>query len=158
MSINPYEAPRTASDNRGPRAAVPVATSFSVLVVAAAGIAGGSLFLAALLCVSSLNAHTLAMPVAITCGIAASLLLLLTADCYIQRQIPAFWSAAIGILLASPVALFFSVTIAFYSYGMATKNVPGAWHVQLLAFCSFFLIISLGGWVGISLSRRRSRS
>lgn len=149
MPVNPYESPRTVSHDKRPREAVSVRASASVIVVALAGIVGGSLFIAILLTAQS-NWFQAALP----SGIAATLMVLLAADWYIQRQRPALGSAVIGFLLASPLALVVAFAFGLVAYGMATKNVPGAAIVASLSYGSFFLTISLGGWIAICRARR----
>jgi hypothetical protein len=157
MSINPYESPRGLPTTKHRKKVVPVPIpvpdSLSIIVVAIAAIAGGTFFIAVVEGLHLLAFHDVAFQTGVAAGIAATFSVLTAADGRIQRQEPAWGSALIGMLLASPFALAFAVVLALQAYGLATKRVPGAALVSFLCYASFFLTLSVGGWLAICRTR-----
>lgn len=153
MSINPYESPRTVPDvqRKGP-ASVPMGAS--VFAVVGAGLLGGSLFLASMQGLLRLGAHSIALGTAISVGSIASLLVLVAVDWNYQRQRPPIWSALTGMFLALPIALPLAVFLGLAAYDRGAERLPGGLFIALACYYSFFLTLSLGGWIAIRWARR----
>jgi hypothetical protein len=152
MQINPYESPREISNPNRAQPAVPVHELVSLIVVPLAGIVGGALFIALMEATNSSLGST-GFQVALTCGCAATLSVLMAGDWFTRRQRPALVSAVFGMLLASPIAYVIAFALGLISYNLSTKNHPGAWLIGPLAFVSFFLTLSVGGWWAICRTR-----
>jgi hypothetical protein len=151
MPVNPYESPRAVEDNRIPQQGAPVLANamISPIFVATAGIVGALLFDAVVKVLFSLEARDYSFHIAGCFGSAASFSVLMTADWCLHRKRPAWGWAVIGMLLAWPLALVIAVCLGFVAYGLATKGLFGSELVYTLCYASFFLTLSLGGWVAI---------
>lgn len=152
--INPYESPRglESSDHwqEPVTDARPVLAYVSIITFPIAGILGAALFLAIMQALVPLPG---AFQVALSISIAAVFGVLIVADGYLQGARPAFFSAIIGMLLASPFAYGSAFLIGLQAYDMSSRRDPGAGVVALLCYFSFFLTLSLGGWLAVCRTR-----
>jgi hypothetical protein len=155
MSINPYESPRGLPERKHRPKVIPVVghvpAYLSVIVVVVAGILGGGLFFGVSVILHPVES---AFQAALITGIGASFCVLIAADGGLYGKRPPLVSAVIGMLLASPFALAISWGLGLQAYDMSVQKIPGAALVGLLTYASFFLNVSLGGWLAI----RRTRS
>ena len=101
-----------------------------------------------------LGAHSISFCTAISVGSVASLLVLLAVDWYYQRQRLPIWSAITGMLLALPIALPLAVFLGLAAYDRGAQRLPGGLYIALTGYFSFFLTLSLGGWIAIRRVRR----
>ncbi|WP_254509260.1 hypothetical protein [Anatilimnocola floriformis] len=154
MLPNPYESPRGIADDYRVREPNPVPAIASTFVIPSSAALGGAMFFATVTFFAEIGARSIAVPTAVSVGVAAIFCVLMGADNYIQQRRPAFASAVIGMLLAAPVALVLSVYLMFEAYGLATKNIPGATPVAMLGYASFFLTLSFGGWLAVCQTRK----
>jgi hypothetical protein len=163
MSINPYESPRLFPDEpppaipkirRAPKP-VPVSDTASIIVVSLAGIVGGTLFLG-LMELSNSSFGSDSFQVSLIASVAATFSVLVYADWRIQQRrldFLAWIAAAIGMLLASPVAYALAFGMGLVTYDLGAKNVPGAAVMGVLTFETFFFVLSVGGWWAICRMR-----
>jgi hypothetical protein len=121
----------------------------ALLAIAVAGIIGGLLFVAVMEGLYSIKAYFEAPFAAVSLGASASLIVLVATDWYFQRQRPACLSAFLGMLTASPIALLIGVGFALYAYYLGAKGLDGQLGAALSAYISFFLTLSVGGWIAI---------
>lgn len=156
MPTKPNKSHRVMANDKRWGDAVPVPeplVDISSIVIIVAGLAGGAIFLATLQVMFWLMAQSVSFQVAIPAGVGATLSILLAADWFIEEQRSAWMSAVIGMLLAAPFALVLAVGLGMQTYYMGAKNIPGAAVMGVLTYVSFFLTLSLGGWVAIRWRR-----
>jgi multisubunit Na+/H+ antiporter MnhB subunit len=155
MQVNPYESPRAIEEGVRVRTReIPLdPTLISVIVVPLAGIVGAAVFVGIMAAMHGLRDPDFAFQAALTIGIAAVFIVLIAAGFFTQPRRPAFASAVIGMLLASPIAYMIAFAFGLLAYDLGTQNRPGAALMGYLCFGSFFLTLSLGGWLGICLTR-----
>jgi hypothetical protein len=147
--INPYESPRPVGETEN---RVSVTANSPALVATAvvfiAGVTGGISFVA-MRYASGGNYN-----VAVVIAIVLNFFVLNTAEGFIYQRRPSFASAVIGMLLASPIAYGIAFWIGLQWYDMYVQRIPGAFLVGWLAYVTFFLILSLGGWLAICRTHR----
>jgi hypothetical protein len=154
MPLNPYESPQSPAHGKRLREAVCCPALISMIVVPLAAIAGGSIFLASMYGMAELAFHSSAFQVSLAAGIAAIYGVQMAADGYIHQQQRAWGAPIIGMLLASPIAVGVAICLAFVTYGMSTKRVPGAELVAALNLSFFFLTLSMGSWLAVCRTPR----